>query len=245
MQHIQTNLSKEVGRLHDWSGPMWSRRYRGIPIAEEEDVQYERLRYLLSQGCKEGLVENPLDWPGVNSAWQLWHGITEMEGEWVDRTALYNARRKKGGALLTEADFTKVETIELSPMPLWEHLSPEEYQARVRNMIEGIAEEARERNRARGKRAMGVAVVLARHPHSRPAHLDTSPAPHVHCSSKEKRSQFWEAFREFMSSYRAAAERMRHGELTAKFPPGCFTPRRQFVPRQREPEPRARAPGTA
>ena len=56
--------------------------------------------------------------------------------------------------MVTEADFTTIETIKLSPMPLWEHLSPEEYQARVRNMIEGIAEEARERNRARGKRAM-------------------------------------------------------------------------------------------
>ena len=60
-------------------------------------------------------------------------------------------------------------------MPLWEHLTPEEYRAKVRPMIEGIVEEARERNRARGKRAMGVAVILARHPHRRPEHLDRSP----------------------------------------------------------------------
>jgi hypothetical protein len=31
MQHVQCNLSKEIGRLHDWPGPMWGRRYRGIP----------------------------------------------------------------------------------------------------------------------------------------------------------------------------------------------------------------------
>ncbi|HUP24038.1 MAG TPA: hypothetical protein VNB06_13975 [Thermoanaerobaculia bacterium] len=179
MQHVQCNLSKEIGRLHDWPGAV------GTAVSRD-------------------------------------------------------SRQRRGGAVRAPT----IEKVELSPMPLWEHLTPEEYRARVRTMIEGIAEEAREQNRARGKRAMGVAVILARHPHSRPEHLDRSPAPQVHCSSKEKRAEFWEAFKEFMARYRVSAERLRHGELTAAFPANCFAPRRQFVPRQCEPEPRARAPGT-
>jgi len=49
-------------------------------------------------------------------------------------------------------------------------------------------------------------------------------------------------FRDFVSRYRDAAERLRKGELDAAFPPNCFAPRRQFVPRRRESEPRARGP---
>jgi hypothetical protein len=146
---------------------------------------------------------------------------------------------------MTEADFTTIERIELSPPPFCEHLSWEEYRDRVREMIEDIEEDTRERQRAKGTRPLGAAKVMARHPHSRPEHLDRSPAPPVHCSSKEKRASFWEAFKEFVGAYRDAAERLRGGELTVAFPGGCFTPRRQFVPRQCEPQPRARAPGTS
>lgn len=167
-----------------------------------------------------------------------------MEGEWVDRTALYNARRRKDGGLFSEEDFTTIETIKLSPMPYLEHLSWTEYQARVREMIEEIEEETRERHRANGTRPLGAAKVMARHPHSLPDHLDRSPAPQYHCSSKEKRQSFREAFKAFISAYRDAADRLRAGELTVAIPSGCFAPRRQYVPRQCQPEPRARSPGT-
>jgi hypothetical protein len=242
MQHVQTNLSKEVGRLHDWSGAMWGRRYRGIPVSEEEEAQYSRYRYVLEQGTKEDLVASPLEWPGVNCAWALWHGLKEMEGEWVDRTGLYNARRKEGGAQVREEDFTFPSNIVLTPPPFLAHLSWDEYQAYVRTMVDEIEQEARERHRRTGCRPLGAAKVLARHPHSWPEHLDRSPAPQYHCSAKEKLAGFWEGFRDFVATYRDAAERLRKGELTAVFPPGCFAPRRQFVPRRREPEPRARGP---
>ena len=243
MQHVQCNLSKEVGRLHDWRGPMWGRRYRGIPVSEEEAAQYSRFRYTLEQGTKENLVASPLEWPGVNCAWHLWHGLREMEGEWVDRTALYNARRLEGGALLTEKDFTFPSNIVLTPPPFLAHLTWDEYQAYVRAMIEEIEEEARERHRANGTRPLGVAKVVARHPHSWPEHMDQSPAPQYHCSSKERRQTFWEGLRNFVAAYRDAADQLKAGDLAAAFPPGCFAPRRPFVPRQSEPEPRARAPG--
>ncbi|HVS63537.1 MAG TPA: hypothetical protein VMT85_08545 [Thermoanaerobaculia bacterium] len=76
---------------------------------------------------------------------------------------------------------------------------------------------------------MGVAVLLARHPHSRPEHLDRSPASQVHCSAKEKRAEFWQAFKEFMARYRVSVERLRHGEPTTAFPANCFAPRRRFA----------------
>ncbi len=59
MQHASCNLSKEVGRLRGWSGPLWGRRYDGIVVSDESAKQWNRLKYLLSHGVKEGLVESP------------------------------------------------------------------------------------------------------------------------------------------------------------------------------------------
>ena len=56
MQHALANIAKEVGRHHRWRGPFWSRRYRSIVVADAES-EVVRLRYVLCQGAKEGLVE--------------------------------------------------------------------------------------------------------------------------------------------------------------------------------------------
>ncbi len=61
MRHFNTNLSKEAARLHNCSGPLLKRRYRAIPISDEEPAQIDRLRYILSQGCKENLVAKPAE----------------------------------------------------------------------------------------------------------------------------------------------------------------------------------------
>jgi hypothetical protein len=50
VQHLACNVSKEVGRLRDWSGPLWARRYDGIVVSDEPDVQLNRLKYLLAKG---------------------------------------------------------------------------------------------------------------------------------------------------------------------------------------------------
>jgi len=33
MQHFQSNLAREIGRLVGWRGPLWSRRYDGIVVS--------------------------------------------------------------------------------------------------------------------------------------------------------------------------------------------------------------------
>jgi hypothetical protein len=238
LQHIQGNLAREVSRLHDWSGPFWGGRYRGIPVSEEERAQVERMCYLLEQGCKEDLVASPLEWPGVSSAWHLARGLDEMEGEWVDRTAMYRARRS--GAKVTEADFTEIVKVKLEPLPCWKDVGAEEYRSRIRDLIEAITENTRERHRAEGSRPLGAEKVKARHPHSRPLGMKRLPAPAFHCASKERRARFWRELREFLAAFYAAAERLAAGDLTVEFPAGSFPPPRQFVP-----IPRARAPGTS
>lgn len=56
MCHFKTNLSKEIRRLHGWKGPVFEGRYQHVPLSDEVEIQVQRLRYILQQGTKEGLV---------------------------------------------------------------------------------------------------------------------------------------------------------------------------------------------
>ena len=49
-------LSLLAARRHEWQGPIFVERYKAIEIAAEEKAQARRLKYVLSNGCKEGLV---------------------------------------------------------------------------------------------------------------------------------------------------------------------------------------------
>jgi hypothetical protein len=161
-----------------------------------------------------------------------------MEGDWIDRAALYHARR--AGAKVTEADFTRAMKVKLSPLPCWKDVGTQEYRSRIRDLIERITTDTHERHRAEGTRPLGAEKVKARHPHSRPLGMKRSPAPAFHCATKERCRRFWLELRDFLDAFYAAAERLAAGDLTVEFPAGSFPPPRQFMP-----IPRARAPGTA
>ena len=56
-----------------------------------------------------------------------------------------------------------------------------------------------------------------------------SPMPAVHAASKEVRRQMRDGYRFFVNAFREAAAKLKAGDRTAVFPPGCFPPRLPFV----------------
>ncbi|MCY1078766.1 hypothetical protein [Archangium lansingense] len=64
MQYLRANLSKKLGRLVDWRGGFWERRYSAEPVLDDAAL-VGRLRYVLAHGVKEGLVEKCAEWPGL------------------------------------------------------------------------------------------------------------------------------------------------------------------------------------
>ena len=91
MCYFDGNLAREVARMTGWEDRVWSRRYQAILVTNEEAAQVGRLKYLLENSCKEGLVESPLHWPGVHCAKALITGDW-VEGTRFDRRPEYNAR---------------------------------------------------------------------------------------------------------------------------------------------------------
>ena len=228
MEFVGGNVAREVGLLHKWEAKLWARPYTGIPILGAEAIQTKRLKYVLSQGTKEGLVDSPMRWPGINAAKALANGL-DLEGIWVNRTALHEARRKLPPEKVRTIDFEEAMTLELSPLPCWEHLTPADRQAEVLALIRDIEAEAAARVRPNGPRILGRRAVLRQDPHTRPEKLKTSPAPKVHAETPELRHQFFQAYRLFTEAFRNAAERLRAGDLTSEFPPGSFPPALPFV----------------
>ena len=229
MNFVAGNVAKEAGKFHDWEGKVWEGRYKCIPITDEEEIQVARLKYLLAQGCKEGLVSSPRHWPGLHCAKALMTGQS-LSGIWVDRTALYHARRRKNAhQKIRPIDFEETLSLDFAPLPCWAHLEPEEYQQRIRDLVKEIEEETAARHRRNGTRPAGRRAVLALHPHHRPDSVRKSPAPKVHAATRAAREAFLTALRMFVLAYRAASESFRAGDLDTEFPEGSFPPRPPFV----------------
>jgi REP element-mobilizing transposase RayT len=227
MGFVNSNLAREIGQLVGWRDKFWSRRYDAIPVSEEEAAQVERLRYLLSHGVKEGLVFRPEDWPGVHPAAPLL-GKSHLEGTWFDRSRDYEARRS--GKPASPRAFATRETVVLSPLPCWRHLSDSQRTERIRDLIGSIEEGAEAERRATDRRPLGADAVYHQHPHSLPEESKRSPAPLIHAVSREVREKFRAAYREFTMQFREASRKLRSGDLTARFPEGSFPPSLSWVP---------------
>lgn len=220
---VNGNLSRELGRLHDWPGPMWDRRHRPIAITDEA-AMLARLEYLLAQGTKEGLVASPRHWPGVSCVDAL-RGKRALRGTWFDRDQAYKARRR--GADPGPHDYATAYTVRFHKIPCWEHLSDDDYATRIEDLIRAIEIKAKA---ARGGRpVLGAKAILAADPHYRPDELERSPAPLCHASTREARLAYRARYRAFVASFRRAAEALARGVADVLFPPWSFPPPRPFV----------------
>jgi REP element-mobilizing transposase RayT len=222
MQYLRANLSKKVGRLVDWSGGFWERRYSAEPVLDDEAL-VGRLRYVLAHGVKEGLVEKSAEWPGLTCLPQLL-GPARRLFRWFNWTKRWSKRGSEevGGAQGRYAqEWAEPVELEVAPLPCWEGLGEEERQRRVRGLVEGVEAEAR----ARGMPALGVRAVRAQHPHTRPEHLKRSTRPLGHASTRQALKALREQYRAFVAAFREAAARWRRGDFSARFPLFSFPPR--------------------
>ncbi len=179
-------------------------------------------------GVKEGLVESPLEWPGVHAARALVHGET-IEGFWFNRTKEWAARRR--GEDYGTYDYATRYQVGFSPLPAFRHLSPEEYSDRIAVLIREIEEQGAQ-DRA-GNPVAGVAKVKSLSPFEAPTKKPPkrSPRPRFHVKDLDERVRLWADFRQHLAQYREASAALRSGDLEAatRFPEGSFPPALAFV----------------
>ena len=230
MQFVNSNIARQLGRLHRWKEHFWSRPYQAIPVSDEPKAQIERLRYILEQGVKEGLVERPSDWPGVQSVNELAHGRPRFYGVWHERTAEYLSRRYAAGETkVRRRDFLTRETVEFSPLPCLEGQERKQWGLAVGGLVREIVREARTHRETTGSTVVGAQRILEQDPHDQPRRIQRSPAPLVHAVAAEVYADMRDHYRSFLERYKEAAGRLRAG-LEFRFPPGCFPPPASFIP---------------
>jgi REP element-mobilizing transposase RayT len=227
MGYFNGNVARKLGRLTGWTERLWSRRYQAILISDEESAQVARLKYVLSNGCKENLVASPLEWPGVHCVRALLLG-EPVEGTWQSRTLARTFRLR--GKPASPGDFETRETVVLCQLPCWKNLSSETYRLRVAELVREIEETAATERKKEGVEPLGVEQICAQKPEVRPETLDKSPAPFIHAATQRARKMLYEAYAAFVAVYREAADKLKRGDPSAAFPPGSFPPHLPFVP---------------
>jgi hypothetical protein len=228
MAMVNANIAREVGKLVGWREKFWSRRFQAILISDEPAAQLGRLRYLLAQGVKEGLVEHPCAWPGVTAAPHLLEG-RPLVGTWIDRTGLFNARQRcrASDPPVDPAAFRTSYELSISPLPCLEHLPAHQHRDFLEQVAAGIVEECRLERKAARKTVLGAVRVCRQNPHQVP-NVAESPAPAFHAASRSVRLALRQAYAEFLAAFRSAAALLRAG-LQAVFPEGSFPPSMPFV----------------
>jgi hypothetical protein len=106
------------------------------------------------------LVERPRDWPGLHVARALVDGES-LQGYWFSRTQEYAARQR--GETFDRLQYATRETVTLSPLPCWKHLSADSWKRRALSVITQIETEAAARRANTGSEPLGVAAILGRH----------------------------------------------------------------------------------
>ncbi|MFQ5520845.1 MAG: transposase, partial [Candidatus Methylomirabilia bacterium] len=196
MQYLNSNIAREIGRLVSWRDSFWSRRYQAILVSSEEAAQIGRLRYILAQASKEGLVASPLDWPGAHCAKSLLEDDS-FGGYWFDRTREFAARQR--GVPFGRYDFATLQSACLDPLPCWHGVSPQRRKQYIRELLDGIEQDCGHDRQIRG--ALEADQI---DPHQKPRRFKPSPAPFAHCASKRVRRELWQGYAWFLAAFRNA-----------------------------------------
>ena len=222
LRYLHGQSAKQLNLHYKRTGRVWSSRGHVIPIADENAL-ISQLLYAATNVVKDGLVEKVSHWPGFSTHDQLAHGKRQTF-IYFDRTAWWMA----GGATrhIPREKFMREVTVEVSPLPGWEHLPAHERQSRYRRMVREKEAEIKTIREFEGRPVIGKAALMHIDPSSKPEfEKKSTPMPHCHASTKESRDSFInDVLKPFWNAYKEASAQFLSGLLTVEFPYGSIPP---------------------
>lgn len=228
---IKRELSRRWGREIGWRG-IFEEGYHATALITPR-AQERCLKYILSQGVHEGLVETPQQWPGFHCAESLVTG-EPCQGVWFDGTkygtAFHREKRKRNPVLanIRREDYFDHHEVRFDKLPAMGHLSDDEYRQEMAVLVDEVVAEGREQRQ--GREPLGVEAILAAD------RMTRSEIPLPPWFEDRRRMVVWDemgdpavqAYLErywiFQGEFRVASVRWLDGDLTVRFPPGAFRP---------------------
>jgi putative transposase len=173
VSYFMRNTARVAQRMYGVRGKVWARSSL-VPIIDDL-ASIRRLRYILSNGVKEGLVESAVDWPGASTAFALLHGEA-IEARW-----------RPLSQKVPQPD-DPLHVIELVPLPCWRARPGSERRAIIASMLDDIESEGRKLRDARP--VVGARALVAQSPLAETELAVAHAAPLVHTSSEALGAQF-------------------------------------------------------
>ena len=122
MGFLKRELSRRLGQRYKLPGALWHQRYAMSALPTHES-QLKCLRYILSQGVKEGLVARPIDWPGLHCAKALLSNSPET-GQWFQAADYHQAKARnalrRNPKKISRRTFYQRLTVHLAVLPALE-----------------------------------------------------------------------------------------------------------------------------
>ena len=215
MNYFSGMVGYRVGKLVGWQGKFWHSSYAAAPILDD-DALAAKVRYVISHGVKEGLVEHSEEWPGLGSIPELVHG-KKRDFAWDDRTAKWDAALRKKQHAIEDKKYP----LRLKTLPIWSDYSQEKQRNSAKQALLDGETQGRAMREAQG--SLGVGKILAQDPLSQPRATKRGPRPSCHATTAEIREAFLNSRRNTLNSYQGASRRWRDGFI-AEFPRGTFRP---------------------
>jgi REP element-mobilizing transposase RayT len=230
---IKREISRRLGQRYKLPGTFWHQRFVATALPTEES-QVKCLKYILSQGVKEDLVERPEHWPGLHCAKYLTTGL-RIKAEWLDATSYHRAKtiqsRQARKKRLNKSDFIQRLDLTVDALPCWEHLSIEARRIDASALVCEIVTEEAERRKREGKTVVGrkavrsMSIVVCTKPLLPPWWRErrrqlTAWAKRYHECTRAYVSEYWC----FQRGYRDACAALMKARGQGGFPKHCWSP---------------------
>ena len=222
-QMFYSILSRELNRLWEREGPIWSTKNRSIECVDDQSAE-DRLLYSMSNPIKDGLCQKVKHWHKISfSAYgQLAEGTKERYS-YINWTKWH----RQGGPLNPKRpeDYTEWVDVEFAPLPHLAGLPAHKREERLRRQLRQFEQAERDRRDTEQRPSMTLQRLLKTDPRQRPkTRKPRTPMPRCHASSRGARQSYHECWKAYLHEYIQASAIYRTGFYAAEFPDGSFRP---------------------
>lgn len=192
-------------------GNVWANQQTSVVECVEPEDAFGRMIYIVTNPAKDHLVERSHQWPGVNSLTLqlLDKEITVKRPHWF---------------FDPNGTMPKEVTLRFTRPPGFEHLTHEEWVAKVQAAVAEVEAAAAKERTEKGTHVLGVKGIKRQHHTDNPTSHEErrNINPRVACKNKWRRIETLQQNKQWLADYRAALEAYRAGNKSVLFPHGTW-----------------------
>jgi hypothetical protein len=213
---VHRNVAKCMNaHLGRWEALFASEQTSVVELLEPADA-FDAQTYSFTNPTKDHLVEKAIHWPGASSLDAQLHdkAITVRRPHWF---------------FDPDGEMPEEVTLRFTRPPGFEHLSQEQWVAKMREAIAAAEAAAARERAATGKRVLGVKAVKRQSAFDAPkSHAPRRKLnPRVAAKNKARRIEALRRNKQWLAAYRAAMQRYNAGDRDAAFPFGTYKMQRE------------------